>query len=367
MAVESARGGASEKTEPASTIAIRDLSRFFDGQVTALDGVDLDIRAGEFFTLLGPSGCGKTTLLRLLAGLDTPDSGEIRIGGRPMEQVPAHRRSVNTVFQSYALFPHRNVYQNIAFGLEMRRVDAAETRERVRAIAELIGIEDLLNRSVEQLSGGQKQRVALARALVNEPDVLLLDEPLSALDAGLRTRLQVELKRLQHRLGITFVFVTHDQEEAMVMSDRIAVLNNGRIAQVGTPRDIYESPRTLFVARFMGHENLLAITERDEVGVTTVLGRLEAALESGSHLLLRPEALRVLPADQNAGDHRFPARVEERLYRGPFTDYRLRCGDQILSVRASNHGQAQPSPGDSVWLEVLPEAAATLRDQDPMD
>ncbi|WP_043448336.1 ABC transporter ATP-binding protein, partial [Halotalea alkalilenta] len=216
-------------TREASSITLKGLSKRFGNDAIALDGVDLKIEAGEFFTLLGPSGCGKTTLLRILAGLDVADDGTVEIGGREVTDTPPHRRSVNTVFQSYALFPHLSVRDNIAFGLRMRGIKAAERDRRVDEIATLMKLDALLERRIHQLSGGQRQRIALARALVNEPDVLLLDEPLSALDAGLRGDLQVELKRLQQRLGMTFVFVTHDQEEAMVMSDRIALLDGGKI------------------------------------------------------------------------------------------------------------------------------------------
>ncbi|WP_043447127.1 ABC transporter ATP-binding protein, partial [Halotalea alkalilenta] len=220
-AVRSAQG---DTVREASSITLKGLSKRFGNDAIALDGVDLKIEAGEFFTLLGPSGCGKTTLLRILAGLDVADDGTVEIGGREVTDTPPHKRSVNTVFQSYALFPHLSVRDNIAFGLRMRGIKAAERDRRVDEIATLMKLDALLERRIHQLSGGQRQRIALARALVNEPDVLLLDEPLSALDAGLRGDLQVELKRLQQRLGMTFVFVTHDQEEAMVMSDRIALL-----------------------------------------------------------------------------------------------------------------------------------------------
>ncbi len=344
-----------------ASVVVRGVSRVFPGDLRALDRISLEIHAGEFFTLLGPSGCGKTTLLRLLAGLEVPDAGEVEIGGRAMAGVPAHRRSVNTVFQSYALFPHRNVRQNIAFGLEMQRVSPAAIARQVDEIAELIDIGALLERPVDALSGGQRQRVALARALVNEPAVLLLDEPLSALDAGLRSRLQVDLKRLQQRLGMTFVFVTHDQEEAMVMSDRIAVLDEGRIAQVGSPQAIYERPEDVFVARFMGHENLLAVTRHDAGGVETALGRFEGGFAAGTHLLLRPEAL-TLHADAPPGSsgNGFLARVEECLYRGAATDYRLRCGEVPIAARVTNAGRSQPGVGDTIWVEVAPDSAATL-------
>ncbi|MEX0430743.1 ABC transporter ATP-binding protein [Spiribacter insolitus] len=343
----------------ASSIRIEAVTKSFERGVPALDAVTLDVEAGEFFTLLGPSGCGKTTLLRVLAGLEQPDTGRIEIGGWSMAGVPPHRRSVNTVFQSYALFPHRNVRQNIGFGLEMQGVPGAEIAERSQAIAELTGIGALLERDVAQLSGGQRQRVALARALVNEPDVLLLDEPLSALDAGLRAHLQLELKRLQRRLGMTFVFVTHDQEEAMVMSDRIAVLNAGRIAQVDTPQGVYEAPADLFVARFMGHENFVPIRQRDAAGVDTAIGRLDGDFGAGSHLLLRPEAIR-LDSEAAQSPNRFTARVRERLYRGGTTDYRLDCGEVQLMASCANRGQRAHEVGDTVEVGVSDRGTATL-------
>lgn len=353
-----------QHTRAASSIRLENVSRHFPGGVVALEAISLDVSPGEFFTLLGPSGCGKTTLLRLLAGLDQADAGDIQIGGRSMRGIPPHQRSVNTVFQSYALFPHRNVRANIRFGLEMQRLPVTEINQRVERIAALIGIDAMLDRAVDQLSGGQRQRVALARALVNEPDVLLLDEPLSALDAGLRARLQVELKRLQRQLGMTFVFVTHDQEEAMVMSDRIAVINNGRIAQIGSPQSIYETPADVFVASFMGHENLLPIQMQDTNGVETPIGRIEGDFARGSHLLLRPESLSVhkTPAAQSSAG--FMVRVQECLYRGGITEYRLDCQGWPLVATVANQGQTMLAGGEDAWLEIAVSATAVLNDEE---
>ncbi|MFD2436876.1 ABC transporter ATP-binding protein [Modicisalibacter luteus] len=280
----------------ASSIELKGLRKQFGKDMVALDGVDLTIEAGEFFTLLGPSGCGKTTLLRILAGLEDPDDGKLLIGGKDVTDIPPHRRSVNTVFQSYALFPHLSVRDNLAFGLRMRGESVAERQRKVAEVAEFIQLGSLVERRVDQLSGGQRQRIALARALVCEPNVLLLDEPLSALDAGLRGQLQVELQRIQKRLGMTFVFVTHDQDEAMVMSDRIAVLDSGIIQQVGTPSEVYEHPVNAFVARFMGHDNLFAIQRSADNWVDTDLGRLQLdaaqqRAEQQGWLLIRPETL----------------------------------------------------------------------------
>lgn len=350
---------ASKDKRGASSIRMQGLRKQFGRDSVALAGVDLDINAGEFFTLLGPSGCGKTTLLRILAGLEEADDGQLTIGGKDVIDVPPHRRSVNTVFQSYALFPHLSVRDNLAFGLRMRGEPAAERNRKVAEVAEFIKLGSLVERRVDQLSGGQKQRIALARALVCEPDVLLLDEPLSALDAGLRGQLQVELQRLQKRLGVTFVFVTHDQDEAMVMSDRIAVLDSGIIQQVGTPSEIYEHPANAFVARFMGHDNLFAITASDSNWVDTGLGRLqldpaEQRDTPEGWLLIRPETLELggdVPADYN----RLEGTVEERLYRGSRIEYRLTVNDHPLTAVAGNLGQRIHDVGDRVTIGICPE------------
>ena len=238
-------------------IQLEQLTKSF-GEVTAVDSIDLTMPGGEFFTMVGPSGCGKTTTLRMIAGFERPTSGRIALDGDDMAQVPPHRRNVNTVFQSYALFPHLDVADNVGFGLKYKKLPKDEQRKRVAEALDLVQLGDYAKRKPSQLSGGQQQRVALARALVLTPQVLLLDEPLGALDARLRKDLQVELKALQAELGITFVFVTHDQEEALTMSDRVAVMNGGHVEQVGDPREMYEEPATLFVADFLGVSNLIA-------------------------------------------------------------------------------------------------------------
>ena len=236
-------------------VEIRNVSKWF-GDVTALEDVSLEIRRGEFFSLLGPSGCGKTTLLRMIGGFEGPSAGEIRIGGEDTAGAPPYARSTNMIFQHLALFPHMSVFDNVAFGLEMKRLDRPSVVERVGQALDLVRLAGFDARRIDQLSGGQKQRVAMARALVNDPSVLLLDEPLGALDLQLRLRMQEELRRLHRSLGNTFIFVTHDQGEAMAMSDRIAVMDQGRVLQVGTPEEIYESPKTRFVADFVGHTNV---------------------------------------------------------------------------------------------------------------
>lgn len=322
-------------------VKLRSISKSF-GDRTVLESLDLDLNDGEFVTLLGPSGCGKTTVLRLIAGFEDPDTGTILLGETSLHEMPAHQRPVNTVFQSYALFPHMNLYDNVAFGLRMEGVAKDEIHERVREVLEMVQLAHLSDRRPDQLSGGQQQRVAIARAVVKRPRVLLLDEPLSALDYKLRKQMQNELKRLQRRLGITFVFVTHDQEEALSMSDRVVVMREGGIEQIGTPREVYESPTTLFVARFVGEINQLAgkVVNTLPSGRLTVdvLGR---RIELSSHgrtyqegdavlVLLRPEDMRLKGVDDAEG---FPARVIERNYKGMTLDtvLELPSGQQLLA------------------------------------
>lgn len=344
----------------ASSIRMQGLRKQFGRDSIALAGVDLDIHAGEFFTLLGPSGCGKTTLLRILAGLEEADDGQLTIGGKDVIDTPPHQRSVNTVFQSYALFPHLSVRENLAFGLKMRGVAAKAREAKVAEIARFIQLGDLVDRRIDQLSGGQRQRIALARALVCEPDVLLLDEPLSALDAGLRSQLQVELLRVQKRLGMTFVFVTHDQDEAMVMSDRIAVLDDGHIQQVGPPQEVYERPVNAFVARFMGHGNLYRIHRRDGSRLSTEIGTLQMDGDSqGELVLMRPETLDLKPGHVEGPNH-LPGTITERLYRGSHAEFRINIADTTLQATVNNRGRRLPNVGDEVTVVVAPEDLVTL-------
>jgi spermidine/putrescine transport system ATP-binding protein len=324
-------------------IEVENLTRRF-GDVTALDRVSVLIRKGEFFSLLGPSGCGKTTLLRIVGGLDIPDEGLVRIGGVDAREIPAHRRPVNTVFQSYALFPHMTVRDNIAFGLRMKSVPKTEIVTRVTRVMDMVEIPKLADRKPAQLSGGQKQRVALARAIVNEPMVLLLDEPLGALDLKLRKQLQVELLQLQRRLGITFIYVTHDQEEALVMSDRIAVMQYGKIEQMGEAEALYEHPRTRYVSTFLGSCNLIDATvrRRGDTGATvsTLAGELRVTGNIPDRdkftLAIRPEKVTLLPVSEGAGENRVKVKVEELLYIGSETHYVLRAGEQRLTAEAMN-------------------------------
>jgi spermidine/putrescine ABC transporter ATP-binding subunit len=321
------------------------------GNVAAVDQVSLDIRRGEFFSLLGPSGCGKTTLLRMIAGLEQGDAGNIIIDGSDVTRVPAHRRPVNLVFQQFALFPHLNVERNVAFGLRYKSVGKSEWQRKVAAALELVRLAGLEQRYPDQLSGGQKQRVALARALVLEPRVLLLDEPLGALDQKLRKEMQVELKHLQRRLGITFVFVTHDQEEALTMSDRIAVMNAGKVEQMAPAAEVFEHPLTPFVAEFMGAGNFFKATVRELDGaIMTVASRagFETALltPAGSYMkgdavrfVVRPEKLEMWPSEPPPAEARacMEVTVEERVYQGVATVWtvRNRAGER-MSVYQQN-------------------------------
>jgi spermidine/putrescine transport system ATP-binding protein len=325
------------------------------GEVVALDGVDLEIRRGEFFSLLGPSGCGKTTLLRLLAGFETPDAGRVLIGGKDMAGVPPYERPVNTVFQNYALFPHMTVAGNIAFGLRMKGLPPGEIRKKVAWALELVDLLGLEGRYPRELSGGQKQRVALARALVLEPQVLLLDEPLSALDLKLRQELRVELMQLQRRLGTTFVFVTHDQEEALVMSDRIAVMRAGRVEQVGLPDEVYERPKNRFVADFLGRSNLLPARPHP-LGAETPLGplRLKSPLEREALLVIRPEKIRLYPKGATPPrENLVVAQVEEIVYTGAENQYYLRAGEVRLLAYTLNQDLQEPGSEEFAYGEEV--------------
>lgn len=353
---------ARQTTSIRGAIGLQGVSRVFGGGVIAVDRIDLDIRAGEFFTLLGPSGCGKTTLLRMIAGFETPDSGRILISGREMQAVPAHKRAVNTVFQSYALFPHLSVAENIGFGLRMRGVARPERKKRVDQIMALLQIEAFAGRNSAQLSGGQRQRVALARALVNEPEVVLLDEPLSALDAKLRAELQVELMRMQKRLGMTFIFVTHDQHEALVMSDRIAVMERGRLLQVGPVLDVYEQPGSVFVAEFLGLSNIWKFAPVPGNMAETPIGRLAVTAPIGGQrtAMIRPEKIWIYN-DQGAPPGRpnqFRGTVREAIYMGASTQYNVELpGGAVILALDTNNQAAERSwhAGEPVVLELKPE------------
>ena len=319
------------------------------GDFTAVREMELDIPRGQFFTMLGPSGCGKTTTLRMVAGFEEPTVGRVLLGGEDVTGLPAFKRPTNTVFQSYALFPHRSVEQNVAFGLQRQKVDKAEIRRRVAEELERVGLASEAKRKPAQLSGGQQQRVALARALVNRPEVLLLDEPLGALDLKLRKQLQVELKRIQRDVGITFVYVTHDQEEALTMSDRIAVMHRGRVEQVAAPRGLYETPATSFVASFIGNINLLsgraAGANRVDCGSATLSATGAARAGAPVAIALRPERIRLDPTD--AVDSVLAMTVAHVVYQGETVRYILKS-DAGLELQALELGEVRFAAGARV-------------------
>jgi spermidine/putrescine transport system ATP-binding protein len=345
------------------------VKRFAD--VTAVAGINLDMPEGEFFSLLGPSGCGKTTTLRLIAGFERPDEGQILLDGVDMAQTPPHKRNVNTVFQNYALFPHLTVADNVAFGLRYKDVSKADAKKRVGEALGLVRLEGLEKRRPSQLSGGQQQRVALARALILNPAVLLLDEPLGALDAKLRKALQLELKALQEEVGITFVYVTHDQEEALTMSDRLAVMSNGRVEQIGTPSEVYEEPGTAYVADFLGVSNLMdaRVEGRDANGRAKVhLGDFELIAEHGDtetvgdvKMVIRPERVHIEPQG-SVGENRVPGMVERVVYVGSIMQVLIHLAPgQTLQAWVQNQGEGLPfQQGAPVAVHLPVEALRVL-------
>jgi len=339
------------------------------GDVVAVNDVSLEIEDGEFFSLLGPSGCGKTTSLRMIAGLETVTAGEILINGKKMAQMPPFKRPVNTVFQNYALFPHLTVERNVAFGLEMKKVPKDEIKTRVAEALEMVRMPKMARRKPNQLSGGQQQRIALARALVNRPEVLLLDEPLGALDLKLRKTMQLELKQLQEQVGITFIYVTHDQEEALTMSDRIAVMNEGKVLQIGPPEEIYELPGTRFVADFIGETNFLGGTVDEINGESIVVSldvqsvvkaRCNVSVQKGQtvSVVIRPEKFKLRETGLVKG------KVEEIVYIGTDTRYIIRLADNTsVTVRQQNLDPSQEHvyrKGDEVGLNWNSENALAL-------
>jgi len=349
-------------TDTALDVELRKVFKVFNGE-TAVRGVDLSIRQGEFFSILGPSGCGKTTTLRLIAGFETPSAGELMIRGQSMTNTPAYRRPVNTVFQSYALFGHMNVWDNIAFGLRIKKLGKAEIEERVREVLQLVKMESFANRFPGQMSGGQQQRVALARALVNRPAVLLLDEPLGALDLKLRKQMQLELSNLHQELGLTFVMVTHDQEEAMSLSDRIAVMHEGRIDQIGSPEEIYECPQTAFVADFIGDTNLFAgtvesidrstITVRTSANLTIIVQQSDmwSGVTGDSVVVsVRPEKVYLNLYQPEVSVNCFEGRLKNTMYMGTHVHYvvELASGDKI-TVRQPNTGGSFPDAHTPIY------------------
>jgi spermidine/putrescine transport system ATP-binding protein len=364
---QTSRHAAGEGAHHGGAVRLDRVSKSFDG-FAAVSDVSLDIEGGEFLTLLGSSGCGKTTTLRMIGGFEIPDSGAVAIDGERQNETPSYRRPVNTVFQSYALFPHMSVAENVAYGLTVRNVKRAEINLRVNEMLDRVGLNDKADQRPGNLSGGQRQRVALARALVNEPRVLLLDEPLGALDAKLRREMQLELKQIQSSLGITFVYVTHDQEEALVMSDRIAVMNAGRIQQLGTPSGIFETPQNRFVAEFVGTENFLAVGESASEGVRLAEGsllRLPAKVATPSVVAIRPQNVRMAPAGLTGAANIVEGRLQEIVYAGTTTRLivRLQNDEQLTAEIASRVLAARSEPlelGALVRLELPAELVLTF-------
>jgi spermidine/putrescine transport system ATP-binding protein len=368
-----ARPGSGERRAAIEALGVCKLFGNGDDAVRALDNVSVTIRENEFFTLLGPSGCGKTTLLRLIAGFDFPTEGEIRLYGEDIAPLPPFKRPVNTVFQNYALFPHMTVAQNIGFGLEMLGKPRPEIDARITEMLRLVRMEELRNRRTSQISGGQQQRVALARALAPRPKVLLLDEPLSALDFKLRKDMQIELKRLQHETGITFIFVTHDQEEALTMSDRIAVMSKGRILQVGSPRDIYDRPAERFVANFIGDTNFLEGDVKSLVGSKARIALLAGAeVEAGISEGLKPQGrVTIVVRPEHAsiqarpGEGALKGTLENIVYFGTDTHFhiKLAAGPDFIIRQQNRHGVTEDfRTGMPVGVEIGENAAQVLKD-----
>jgi spermidine/putrescine transport system ATP-binding protein len=364
-------GSRSARASQGGHVELVELTKSFS-DVTAVAGISVEIQAGEFFSLLGPSGCGKTTTLRMVAGFEEPTSGAIRLDGKDVASLPPNKRNVNTVFQSYALFPFLNVSDNVAFGLKYQSLPKAEIQQRVTEALDLVQLKGYERRRPGQLSGGQQQRVALARALVLKPAVLLLDEPLGALDAKLRRSLQVELKALQERVGITFLYVTHDQEEALTMSDRLAVMSNGHIAQLGSPREVYEEPADAYVADFLGVSNLMearVVTPGSgttpcrlsigEFELTAECGRLDAT--GDVKLAIRPERVQLRPYEEN-GQNRVPGMVERVVFLGSATQVFVRLAPGA-TLQSLVHNDGEPvgfQQGSAVKVLLPPDALRVL-------
>ena len=338
-------------TQPPADVRLEAVRKSY-GDVVAVDGIELDVPQGEFFTMLGPSGSGKTTMLRLIAGFESPDEGRVLLKGTDVTAQPPYERDVNTVFQDYALFPHMTVGENVAYGMKIKRIKKAARTKRTAEVLELVRLGGLMKRKPSQLSGGQRQRVALARAIVNHPQVLLLDEPLGALDLKLRQEMQVELKRIQQEVGITFIYVTHDQEEALTMSDRLAVFNAGRIEQVGSPAEVYEHPRSEFVAGFVGVSNVL---ERAQNGTT-------------SRFTVRPEKIRILAEGEVAepGAHIESGQIRDVVYIGMVTRYAVELDDggTLMVIRQNletTSTEALEARGQRVRLAWRPEHTYAIK------
>lgn len=339
-------------------LSLKNLRKTFDGDVV-LDGISLDIKRGEFLTLLGPSGCGKTTTLRLIGGFTYPDSGSIVFDGKDITNIPANERRVNTVFQKYALFPHLNVFDNVAFGLRLKKMDESLIKKKVQKMLELVNLPKYASRSVTSLSGGQQQRIAIARALVNEPEILLLDEPLGALDNKLRKGMQTELINMQWELGITFIFVTHDQEEALSMSDRIAVMNEGRIEQLGKPIDIYNEPKNSFVADFIGESNISEGIFNHDYSVSfdkATFPCVDKGFNPGEKVdvVIRPEDVEIL---YEPGESRIKGTVDNVIFRGVHYEILIDVNGTIWKAKST----VAPEEDSEVYITVAPENIHVMR------
>ncbi|MGV3465516.1 MAG: ABC transporter ATP-binding protein [Heyndrickxia sp.] len=340
-------------------IRFEGVTKQYDDDPAVLDDVSFEIERGKFYTLLGPSGCGKTTILRLIAGFIEPSKGNIYFDGKIINRLPANQRQVNTVFQDYALFPHLNVFENVAFGLRIKKMKSSEITAKVKEALRFVNLEGYENREIREMSGGQRQRVAIARAIVNEPKVILLDEPLSALDLKLRTEMQYELRELQQRLGITFIFVTHDQEEALAMSDEIFVINKGKIQQSGTPTDIYDEPINRFVADFIGESNIVSGKMIKDFEVEFVGKRFECVdqgftANEAVEVVIRPEDLEITKKDQG----KLQVRVDTQLFRG--VHYEICCFDEAGNEWLV-HSTKKAVVGDEIGLNFDPEAIHVMR------
>jgi putative spermidine/putrescine transport system ATP-binding protein len=351
-------------------VELHDLGKSYGGTV-AVAGVSLDVAEGELVALLGPSGCGKTTTLRMIAGFIEASTGRILIGGRDVTHVPPYRRDTGMVFQGYALFPHMTAAENVAFGLEMRRIDKGAIAARVAEALRLVRLEGLGERMPRELSGGQQQRVALARALVVNPAVFLLDEPLSNLDAKLRHEVRIEIRQLQQRLGLTTIFVTHDQEEALTLADRLVLMNKGTIQQIGSPEDLYSRPANLFVADFIGRANVIRGRLESPGSFASVGGmavRCPTNVAGGTYaaLVLRPERIALSPAPVTGSANAVAARVERLTYLGALTEYLVRCeSGEALTAHGVNHGAPPLAVGAAVWACWEPEAGLVLAGEGP--
>lgn len=367
-------------------LELKGISKSFGTGVDALKNVNLTIREGEFYALLGPSGCGKTTLLRILGGFEKATSGEIWLEGKRVDQLPPHERRFNTVFQKYALFPHLSVWENVAFGLKVKKTPISEIRDKVEEALNLVKMNEFQKRSITTLSGGQQQRIALARALVNQPKILLLDEPLSALDHKLRTQMQVELLALQRRLKITFIFVTHDQDEALSLADRVAILNAGNLEQVGSPQEVYEFPKTAFIADFIGSMNQFIGTVQDtnsgsKIQVGVGLKRPISIRPSrdglrplplvqtgqGVKVMIRPEKLRILRSAPQADQNYIEGVVKEILYKGPHTQFMIQPKSNdlkqsllVIQPNSALTSQRFATQGENVFVAWAPEDGVVL-------